>query len=202
MSERSEEVKEAAAAAAKNKKTLEKHVAHLSGASRRDRQVSAAVIALVAKEAPDRVVGHLPEIIDALNRPEAQTRWEALDALSELIESDARTCEKAIPEAETALFDEDSGPLRLAAVRFLCTLGATTETRSEKVWPLLDEAIQCFHGDLEFMDMLSYINAFSCGKLSPQVKKELGARIKFDAENGKGQLQKRMQQIQKNLKKK
>ena len=142
MSTRSDDVKEAAAAAIKNKKTLEKHVASLAGSSRRDRQNSAAVIAAVAKDSPDKVAPFTADIIDALNRPEAQTRWEVLDALTELVSLDSRSCDKALLGAETALFDEDSGPLRLSAVRFLCALGATTENRSEKVWPLLDEAIQ------------------------------------------------------------
>ena len=86
-------------------------------------------------------------------------------------------------------------------MRFLCALGATTENRSEKVWPLLDEAIQCYHGDLEFLDMLVAVIDLSSGKLAPQVKEELAARMKFDAENGKGQLGKRAAQIVENLSK-
>lgn len=199
MSTRSEDVKEAAASAVKNKKDLDAHIANLGGSSRRERQSSAAVIAVVSKEAPDKLVPHMAEIIDALNRPEAQTRWEVLDALTELVPSDARMCEKALVGAETALFDEDSGPLRLAAMRFLCAFGATTENRSEKVWPLIDEGIQCYHGDLEFLDMLVGVIEFSAGKLAPSVKQELAARMKFDADNGKGQLKKRATQIEDNL---
>lgn len=199
MSTRSDDVKEAAASAVKNKKSLEKHVANLAGSSRRDRQSSAAIIAVVSKEAPEKLVPYMTDIIDALNRPEAQTRWEVLDALTELVPLDARTCDKALLGAETALFDEDSGPLRLAAMRFLCTFGATTENRSEKVWPLIDEGIQCYHGDLEFLDMLVGVIDFSAGKLAPQVKEELAARMKFDADNGKGQLKKRATQIEDNL---
>ena len=104
--------------------------------------------------------------------------------------------------AENALFDEDSGPLRLAAMRFLCKLGATTEARSEKVWGLIDEGIQCYHGDLEFQDMLVAVIDFSAGKLAPSVAEELAARMKFDAENGKGTLKKRATQIEENLAKK
>ena len=134
-------------------------------------------------------------VIDALNRPEAQTRWECLDILTTMVDHDSRTCDKAVPGAETALFDEESGPVRLAAMRFLCKLGATTENRSERVWPLIDEAIQCYHGDLEFQDMLVSVIDFSAGKLAPSVKKELGARMAFDASNGKGPLKRRAQQI-------
>ena len=112
-----------------------------------------------------------------------------------MVDHDSRTCDKAVPGAETALFDEESGPVRLAAMRFLCKLGATTENRSERVWPLVDEAIQCYHGDLEFQDMLVSVIDFSAGKLAPSVKKELGARMAFDASNGKGPLKRRAQQI-------
>ncbi len=199
MSTRSDDVKEAAASAIKSKKDLEAHVANLAGSSRRERQSSAAVIAAVSKDDPEKLVPYMSDIIDALNRPEAQTRWEVLDALTELVSLDARTCDKALIGAETALFDEDSGPLRLAAMRFLCAFGATTENRSEKVWSLIDEGIQCYHGDLEFLDMLVGVIEFSAGKLAPSVKEELAARMKFDAENGKGQLKKRATQIEENL---
>ena len=138
-------------------------------------------------------------MIDALNRPEAQTRWECLEALTYLIDFDSRTCSKAIPEAEAALFDEESGPVRLAAMRFLCKLGSTTAARSEKVWPLIDEGIQCYHGDLEFNDMLAAINDFSTGKLSDDVKEKLTERMTFDATNGKGSLQRKAQQIINNM---
>lgn len=145
------------------------------------------------------LVPHGSAFVDALNRPEAQTRWECLDILTALVDCDSRTCDKAVPGAEAALFDEESGPVRLAAMRFLCKLGATTENRSEKVWPLIDEAIQCWHGDLEFQDMLVAVVDFSAGKLALQVKEELRDRMKFDAENGKGALKRRAQQIVENV---
>ena len=70
--------------------------------------------------------------------------------------------------------------MRLAAMRFLCKLGATTEKRSEKVWPLIDEGIQCYHGDLEFQDMLLAVIDFSQGKLDGSVKSALADRMRFD----------------------
>ena len=171
----------------------------LSGGSRRARQNAASALAIVAKEAPEMLVPQGSAFVDALNRPEAQTRWECLDILTALVDYDSRTCDKAVPGAEAALFDEESGPVRLAAMRFLCKLGATTENRSEKVWPLIDEAIQCWHGDLEFQDMLVAVVDFSAGKLALRVKEELRDRMKFDAENGKGALKRRAQQIVENV---
>ena len=185
--------------AAKQPAVLEALVDALSDGSRRGRQQAARIIAGVAREDPELLVGHGAALVDALERPEAQTRWECLEALTRIIPLDARACEKAIPGAETALFDEGSGPLRLAAMRFLCALGATTEKRSEKVWSLIDEGIQCWHGDLEFQDMLLAVIDFSQGKLAPEVKKALGDRMRFDATNGRGMLKKRGSQIVENV---
>ncbi len=199
MSTRADDVKSSASEAIQDSAKLNEYIEALAGASRRNRQNAAAVIAQVAKEDVNLIAPFGNEIVDALNRPEAQTRWEVLDALCELVAVDSRTCDKAILGAETALFDEDSGPLRLSAMRFLCALGATTENRSEKVWPMIDEGIQCYHGDLEFQDMLIAVIDFSAGKLASNVKEELAARMKFDAENGKGMLKKRAAQIEANL---
>lgn len=199
MSERTQDAAKAAEEAFADKKALNQLVETLSGSSRRERQNAAAALAVLAKDHAEVLVDHVGALVDALNRPEAQTRWECLDILTVLVEYDSRGCDKAVPDAETALFDEESGPVRLAAMRFLCKLGATTENRSEKVWPLIDEGIQCYHGDLEFQDMLVAVIDFSAGKLSPRVKGELAARMAFDASNGKGTLKRRAQQILDNV---
>ena len=202
MSKRAEDVKKAAEEAQNDSGKIETHVKGLKSESRKERQDSSAVIAEIARRNPEMIVSFGPDLVEALELPEAQTRWESLDALTEICPYDTRVCDKAIKGAEVALFDETSGPLRLAAMRFLCTLGATTENRSEKVWDLIDEGIQCYHGDLEFNEMLVALVGFSSGKLSPRVSKEFAARMKFDSTNGKGPLKKRATQIQENLKKK
>ncbi|MDM8288964.1 hypothetical protein QUW41_06550 [Slackia piriformis] len=200
MSTASESILAAAHEAAADKDKLEKLFENLEGSSRRTRQLSASVLAVIARENPELVADRANAFVDALNRPEAQTRWECLDALTELVAVDSRACDKAIPGAETALFDEESGPARLAAMRFLCRLGSTTENRSEKVWPLIDEAIQCYHGDFEFQDMLVAVTGFSEGKLADAVKEALAGRMAFDASNGKGVLKRRAAQILENVK--
>jgi len=199
MSERSEEVKSLAAEALQDELKLTQLADDVSGASRRQRQVAAAALSQISKDQPKVLVPYLPIIVDALHRPEAQTRWECLDALTQLVDEDSRACEKALPGAEAALFDEDSGPVRLSAMRFLCKLGSTTANRSTKVWPLIDEGIQCYHGDLEFNEMLTAITDFSLGKLDPAVKEALASRMSFDATNGKGALKRRAQQIVDNV---
>lgn len=195
MSEKTESTKKLAEEALNSKGMVDALVAALAGSSRRARQNAASVLAQVAKIDPEPLVAHIDEFIDALNRPEAQTRWESLDVLTVLVSLDSRSCDKALPGAETALFDEDNGLVRLAALRFLCRFGATTEKRSEKIWPLLDEAIQCYHGDYEYQDMLIALISFASGKLAPEVKEGLSERVSFDAQHGKGALQRRSQQI-------
>lgn len=195
MADKNVDAKSLAEEAMGNEEKLTELAESLSGSSRRMRQTASAALAIIARSDAESLIPHVDPIIDALNRPEGQTRWEVLDILTMLVPYDSRACDKAIPGAETALFDEDSGLVRLAAVRFLCTLGATTEARSEKIWPLLDEGIQCYHGDIEFQDMLIAIVDFASGKLTPEVKASLKDRLKFDAENGKGILKKRSQQI-------
>ena len=199
MSEKTQSTKDLAAQVLQSKNLLNTVVSALSGATRRDRQNASSVLAQIAKIDPEALVPYTNDFIDALNRLEAQTRWESLDVLTELVPLESRSCDKALPGAETALFDEDNGFVRLSALRFLCALGATTENRSQKVWPLLDEAIQCYHGDYEYQDMLSAIVLFSEGKLAPEVKQGLIDRVSFDAEHGKGSLKRRSQQIIDNL---
>ena len=169
-----------------SKLALEGVVDDLSSASRRKRQLSAHVIALLVSRKPDMVAPFIPDLLDALERPEAQTRWEALDALALLAPEHAKECSGAYDGAEAALFDEDSAPLRLSAFHFLTAWGSTERRRSEKVWPILDEAIQCFHGDLEYRDMLGLLYMFASGQVSGTVAEELAGRLQFDAEHGKG----------------
>ena len=199
MKEKIDSAEAKAEASTDSKAGVEELVASLQAGSRRTRQHAAAQLREIAEKSPEPLVGYADAFIDALNLPEAQTRWELLEVLTILVDFDARTCGKAIPEAESALFDEESGFVRLGAMRFLCKLGATTANRSEKVWPLIDEGIQCYHGDLEFNDMLTALVEFSKGKLSAEVKQAFAERMRFDAENAKGTLKKRAEAIIENL---
>lgn len=171
----------------------------LSVTSRKRRQLAASAVSQVSAVDPCCLMNYLDEIIDALDRPEAQTRWECLDALSRLVPLDADRCEKAIPFAEMILFEDEHGIARLAAFRFLCSIGSTTKERSLLIWPLIDEALQCFHGDMEFMDMLGCISSFISGSLHDEVRKKLKMRLSFDAENNKSAIGKRSKTIIANL---
>ena len=195
MAESLQDKETRAQTAIKNKKSRESLVADLASNSRKDRQNAAGALALVAHEKPQVLAEHIEVFIQTLDRPEAQTRWETLNALTNLVEVDASSCEQAFDGAETALFDEESGPLQLAAMRFLCKIGATSKARSERAWPLIDEGIQCYHGNLEFLEMMAAVIGFASGNLAPEVKEALIARVRFDAENNTGLLQRRAQEV-------
>ena len=184
-----------AQAALGNQEILEGLLARMESSSRRVRQNTAATLSCAASIDPEALVPHVAIFIEALDKPEAQTRWECLDALTSFVRLDVSACEKALVGAESALFDEDSGPLRLAALRFLCSFGSVSKEKSLAVWPLLDEAIQCYHGDLEFHDMLVAVSLFAESDLDQEVADQLKERMRFDAKNSKGALKKRAQQI-------
>ena len=158
----------------------------LGSASRRKRQFAARVVSLLAQRDPEPVAQYIPELIDALYRPEAQTRWEVLDALTAMVPGHAKELGGAFDGAEAALFDELSSTLRLSAFNLLAAWGASDRGRSKKVWPIIDEAIQCYHGDLEYRDMLASLHEFASGKIAGEVAEELAGRLSFDAQNGKG----------------
>ena len=199
MSEKTEEIRELATTCITNENLLKETVEQLAGSSRRNRQRAASVMCAISKTAPEVLAPFIGDMVDALNRPEIQTRWECLEALSRMVAVDSRACDKAIEGAENALFDEGNDLLHLAAMRFLCALGATTEKRCEKIWPLIDEGMQCYHGDPAFQDMLVAIIDFSKGKIGDDAKAGLKERMSFDAANAKGVLGVRAKQIVENV---
>lgn len=167
----------------------------LAGEDRRARQAAASVVNCVAAEQPALLKEFAPQLADALHRPESQTRWEVIGVFECLVPVDARLIDRALPAAETALHDEESGVVRLAAFRLLCTYGATTARRSERVWPLLDEAIRCYHGDAEFPAMLVSVLALVQGAATDEVRIAAADRMEFDADFAKGLLKRRAMSI-------
>lgn len=167
----------------------------LAGARRRTRQDAAHRLALVAHEDVEQLRPYVAELVDALYRPEAQTRWEVFDAIGELAQLDPALVTDAYDGAEASLFDETSATVRLAAFRYLCRYGASSPASSDRAWPLLDESVQCYHGDPEYHDMLVALLEFSRGDLSDGVREALVARVSFDAENGRSYIKVFSQQI-------
>lgn len=160
-------------------------VSDLEGSRRRVRQEASHELAIVAHEDSELMVQHADALIEALYRPEAQTRWEVFDVLSEVAINHADLVGGGFEGAEAALFDETSARLRLAAFRFLARYGMSSPERSDQVWPVMNEAIQCYHGDPEYRDMLLALLDFARGDLSDATREALIARISFDANNGR-----------------
>ena len=175
---------------AAQKKEIESFIESLSNPSRRRRQEAAHEIAEIAQTTPEAFEGRVEDLIDALYRPEAQTRWEILAALASLSESYGNEVIKAFDGAEASLFDDTSSTVRLAAFLFLTRYGATSQKHSDQAWPLLSEAIQCYHGDAEYYDMLVGTLNFAKGAVSKETKAALKERFAFDAENATGYIQK------------
>lgn len=161
-------------------------VAELEGTSRRKRQEAAHKLAIMARQDSALLVSIADSLIDALTLPEAQTRWECLDALSEVAELDPEAVLDAFSGAEESLFDDGSASARLAAFRFLTRYGAIAPECSDEAWPLISEAVQCYHGDPEYREMLVCLKGFVQGDIDDNVKNALVERMTFDAENGRG----------------
>lgn len=186
---------EVAARAIGDPKLLAAVVDALAGESRRLRQFAASVVHEVSMHDPAQLKGFAAELADALHRPESQTRWEVLGTFEVLVGVDARLVDKALAGAETALHDEESGVVRLAAFRLLAAYGATTAHRSDRVWPLIAEAVRCYHGDDEFPAMLTSLYRLVSGNASDAVKLAAADLMAFDAESGKGLLKQRAAKI-------
>lgn len=161
-------------------------VRQLEGTSRRQRQEASHRLAAMARQNVDMIVDIADVLVDALSLPEAQTRWECLDALSEVAVVDPEVVLDGFAGAEEALFDDSSASVRLAAFRFLTRYGAIAHECSTEAWPLISEAIQCYHGDPEYREMLLCLKEFVRGDVDDDVKKLLVDRMAFDAKNGRG----------------
>lgn len=170
-------------------------VEQLGGTNRLKRQKAASTIALVADADAKVLLPYAEEIGEGLNRPEAQTRWETLHVLDLMGKAGQRYSDDTLAAAEDALYDEGSGIVREAAFHFFCGYGAASPENSDEVWPLIDEAIQCYHGNPEFADMLTHLVEFAQGNISMKTSGALAMRMKFDSETASGTLRMRAEQI-------
>ena len=144
----------------------------MAGPSQIKRKNAAKVLYERVKENPEKFKAQIPQFVDALSRPEAQTRWISLDALALLVPVDAKACKAAVEGAEEALFDERTALIRESAVRFLSRYGASSVQRSKEVWPILKDGLQQFHGEIDYDRILKRITVFAGGNLDANVKKD------------------------------
>ena len=167
----------------------------MAGPSQLKRKNAAKVLTERVKAKPEDFKKNIPDFVDALSRPEAQTRWLALECLTFLVPQDAKACKAAIEGAEEALFDEKTALIRESAVRFLSRYGASSMQRSKEVWPLIKEALQQFHGEIEYDKILNRINFFAAGKLDANVKKDLRATARDIQKSVGGPTKQRLERI-------
>ncbi len=169
----------------------------MAGTSRFVRKEDDAKVADLAatEEGCQQLAPFAAEIADALNRPEARTRVDALAALTALLRAGLLPqAAELIPDAEDALFDENSSPLRAQAFRFYIAFAATGQDAAAQVWPTIDEILQVCHGNAEYNEMLILTCEYAAGAPA-DVKEALAASVKFDAENAKGTLKMRCENI-------
>lgn len=190
-----EEREEVAEKACDDPEALEDLIDQLADRSRLKRQKAASALAVVSDKKPELLFPYVGEIGDGLLQPEAQTRWELLHALDQMGKAGQHFGEDVLGAAEDALYDESNDIVRASAFRFFCRYGAASPENSDRVWPLIDEAVQCYHGDSEFSNMLGDLVYFAQGDISMETCTALALRMRFDAENGSGTLRMRSEQI-------
>jgi len=186
---------EVARLAVEDPASLASLIALLAQEERHERIRAAGAVHEVALIAPAVLKPHVAELIDALERPEPQTRWEVLGALEALVPFDPRGVEKAVASASLALHDASSGVVRAAGFRMLAALGATTANRAGKVWPLLDEALRCYHGDPEYPAMLGGLVLLCEGAASPEIKRAAASVVEADANHPRSLVRRRAQRV-------
>jgi hypothetical protein len=172
----------------------------LADASRLTREYASQVLRDVADTHPEMLTSCIDELVDALARPEALTRYNVLAILHLVAKVDMRLVDRAWDGVEECLYDERSAEVRLGAFRLLAAYGASTQTRSVRTWPLLKDALRCYHGDPEFITMINelvdMLNASIAGNtLDDEVRKEVHRHFKFDAESGHGVLKRKASAI-------
>ena len=79
-----------------NSDLLDELFARLESSSRRERQNAAATLSAVASFDP-QAVSRIDAFVNALDRPEAQTRWESLEVLIHFLSLHPDSCDKALP---------------------------------------------------------------------------------------------------------
>ncbi len=193
--ETEEQVSEEVQAAMRTKKARKQLVKGLAEERKVQRAQAGKLVHELACQDPELLLDHFDDLIDALDRPEPQTRWEVLGALEEIAHRYSRLLDKAVIPATGSLHDPDSGVVRTAAFRFLATYGSTSKRRAEKVWPLLDEAIRIYHGDQEYPGMLAGLAVFADGRANEDVKEEVALLIEPDASHPKAAIGRRARQV-------
>lgn len=165
-------------------KKRDKLVEDLEGPHRLARQKAAQALLDIAKKTPSDLIDIVDDLIDALDRPEPQTRIRVLETLTLVIHDNPKPIAKKLSDAvdamQLSLFEETSSLVRLAAFKLLIEVASISPAMSLKFWPLIDEAIMCFHGSPEYVDMLKCMGEFSQKKIDNTIYDILKKRLEYD----------------------
>ena len=193
--ETAEELSPEAQAVLKSKKATNQLVSRLSSDKKSERTAAAKTVHEVSVASPESVQPHVDAMVAALDHAEPQTRWEILGALEEVARSSPKLLDKAVVPATACLHDTSSSVVRIAAFRMLAQYGGTSKRRAEQVWPLLDEALRCYHGDSEYPGMLAGLVLMVDGRAPAEVKQEAADLVEPDASHPRAAISRRARQV-------
>lgn len=125
---------------------LEEAAELLAHEDRNVRAGAAKIVEQVAVADPSLVLGHLPQLLPALDLPEPQTRWMAIHTLGVCASIDTETAVRALPKAEATIQSDSGACLWGATVVYLGYLGATSEANARAVFPTLERALRQIPG--------------------------------------------------------
>jgi HEAT repeat protein len=102
---------------------------------------AAKIVEQVAVKRPDLVRPYLPQLLDALDAPEPQTRWMAIHTLGLCADQDPEVALQAMPHAQAYLEANSGACLRGSTLTYLGHAGATSPEAALQAFPLLEGAL-------------------------------------------------------------
>lgn len=177
--------------------SMQQAIEGLSDAQRRVRQSASQYVLRQVRMNSEVVSEFLPEIVDALYRPETQTRKNMLEVLTVFIknkilvqtEVDSSTLKllsEACDPAEEALFDELSPQVRLTAFRFFVQLCLLNDRMLEECWGVIRDALSCSYGESTYYDMLKALIPLCKRTLPAHVQEHIIDIVSYDAQGVRG----------------
>lgn len=116
---------------------------------------AARALRLVAERRPLAVIAYVPDLVDALDRPERLTRYEAVAALEALAAGVPEAAWLVTSAIGMALHDPVSARVRRVAIRALAAVAEAAAEGPALVWPLLEEALRVQHSEPEYPALLA-----------------------------------------------
>jgi hypothetical protein len=110
------------------------------------RSGAAKIVEQVAETRPEWVAPYTRPLLDALEMPEAQTRWMAIHTLGLCASIEPAAAGLALPKAQEFILADSGVCLWDRTIVYLGYLGATSPGNLERVMPLLENALERIPG--------------------------------------------------------